>query len=61
MCFEGKVGALAQPGGASEDYLGLEICFVGLVVRGNYVWFMGLFIVVIFMGFGGAKRWEVKL
>ena len=55
------MGALAQPGGASEDYLGLEICFVGLVVRGNYVWFMGLFIVVIFMGFGGAKRWEVKL
>ena len=55
------MGALVQPGGASEDDLGLEICFVELVVRGNYVWFMGLFIVVIFMGFGGAKRWGVKL
>ena len=52
-CVEGKVGELVQPGGASEDCL--EVCFVGLVVGGNYVWY--LVIVVIFMGFGGAKRW----
>ena len=39
---------------AREGYL--EICFVELVVGGNYVWY--LMIVVIFMGFGqaGAKR-----
>ena len=39
---------------AKEGYL--EICSVGLVVGGNYVWY--LMIVVIFMGFGeaGAKR-----
>ena len=41
-------------GGASEDYT--EVCFVGLVVGGNYVWY--LVIVAIFIGFGGAKRWE---
>ena len=48
------MGELVQPGGASEDCL--EVCFVGLVVGGNYVWC--LVIVVIFMGFGqaGAKR-----
>ena len=38
-------------GGASEDYL--EVCFVGLVVRGNYVWC--LVILVIFMVFGGTE------
>ena len=38
----------------SEDCL--EVCFVGLVVGGNYIWC--LVIVVMFMGFGGAKRWE---
>ena len=38
-------------GGASEDYL--EVCFVGLVVRGNYVWC--LVILVIFMVFGGVE------
>ena len=39
---------------AREDCL--EVCFVGLVVARNYVWY--LVIVVIFMGFGqaGAKR-----
>ena len=39
---------------AKEGYL--EICSVGLVVGGNYVWYP--MIVVIFMGFGqaGAKR-----
>ena len=47
------MGELVQPGGASEDCL--EVCFVRLVVGGNYVWF--LIISVIFMGFGGAKRW----
>ena len=36
----------------------LEGCFVGLVVGGNYIWC--LVIVVIFMGFEGAKSW-VKL
>ena len=38
---------------ASENCL--DVCFVGLVVEGNYVWC--LVIVVIFMGFGqaGAK------
>ena len=38
-------------GGASEDYL--EVCFVGLVVRGNYVWCLVIF--VIFTGIGGAE------
>ena len=38
-------------GGVSEDYL--EVCFVGLVVGGNYVWCLVIF--VIFMGFGGAE------
>ena len=38
-------------GGASEDYF--EVCFVGLVVRGNYVWCLAIF--VIFMVFGGAE------
>ena len=41
-------------GGASEDYL--EVCFVGLVVGGNYIWC--LVIVVIFVGSAGAKRWR---
>ena len=50
---EGKVGELVQPGGASEDWF--EVCFMGLVVGGNYVW--SLVVVVIFMGFEGAKRW----
>ena len=40
-------------GGASEDYL--KVCFVGLVVGGNYIWC--LVIVVIFVGSAGAKRW----
>ena len=53
-CIEGKVGELVQPGGASEDCL--EVCFVGLVVGGNYVWC--LVVVVIFMGFEGVKRWR---
>ena len=38
-------------GVASEDRL--EVCFVGLVVRGSYVWCLVIF--VIFMGFGGAE------
>ena len=46
------MGELVQPGGASEDWL--EVCFVGLVVGGNYVWCF--VVVVIFMGFEGAKR-----
>ena len=35
-----------------KDYL--EVCIVGLVVGGNYAWC--LVIVVIFMGFKGAKE-----
>ena len=31
----------------------LEVCFVGLVVGGNYTWYLVL--VVIFMGFGRFK------
>ena len=46
-CVEGKVGDLVQPGGASEDCL--EVCFVGLLAGGNYVWC--LVVVVISMGF----------
>ena len=46
------MGELVQPTGVSEDCF--EVCFVGLVVGGNYVWC--LVIVVIFMGFEGAKR-----
>ena len=40
----------------SEDCL--EVCFVGPVVRGNYVWY--IVIVVVFLGFGqaGAKWCE---
>ena len=45
------MGELVQPGRANEDCL--EVCFVELVVGGKYVWC--LVIVVIFMGFGGAK------
>ena len=44
------MGELIKPGGPSEDCL--EVCFVGLVVVGNFVWCL-----VIFVGFGGAKRW----
>ena len=44
---------LVQPGRASEDCL--EVCFTGLVVGGNYVWC--LVVVVIFMGYEGAKWW----
>ena len=47
------MGELVQPGEASGDCL--EDCFLGLVVGGNYVWC--LVVVVIFMGFEGAKRW----
>ena len=46
------MGELVQPGGASEHCL--EVCFMGLVVGGKYVW--RFVIVVIFMEFGGAKR-----
>ena len=53
------MGELVQPLRASEGCLGLAVCFVGLVVGGNYVWYLA--IVVIFMWFGGAKRWGVKL
>ena len=48
------MGELVQPGGASED--SLEVCFLGLVVGGNYIWC--LVVVVIFMGFEGAKKWR---
>ena len=46
------MGELVQPGGVSEDCL--EVCFVALVVGGNYLWCF--VIIVIFMVFGGAKR-----
>ena len=39
-------------GGAIEDCL--EVCFVGLVVIGNYVCYLAIF--VIFIRFGGVKR-----
>ena len=42
-------------GGASENCL--EICFVGLVVRGNYVWCLVIF--VILMRFGVAEVGDV--
>ena len=45
------MGELVRSGEASEDWL--EVCFVGLVVGGNYVWW--LVVVVIFIGFEGAK------
>ena len=48
------MGELFQSGGVSEDCL--DVCFVGLVVGGNYVWC--LVVVAICMGFEGAKRWE---
>ena len=48
-CVYGMVGELVQPGGASENYL--EVCFVGLVAGGNYVWCL---VIVV----GGSKRWE---
>ena len=47
------MGELVQPGGAGEDCF--EVCFMRLVVAGNYVW--SLVVVVICMGFVGAKRW----
>ena len=34
--LRGKTGELVQPVGASEDCL--EVCFVVLVVGGNYLW-----------------------
>ena len=40
---------LVQPGGSKRRR------FVGLVVRGNFVWYLVIF--VMFMGFEGAKRW----
>ena len=46
-----SLGGGGGGGGAIEDYL--EVCFVGLVVTGNYVWCLVIF--VIFMGFGGAE------
>ena len=48
----GKGGELVQPGRASEDCF--EVFLVGLVVGRNYVWC--LVIVIISMGFEGAKR-----
>ena len=47
------MGELVQPGGASEYCF--EVCYMRLVVGGNYVW--SLVVVIIFMGFEGAKRW----
>ena len=41
-------GRGVQLGGASD----FEVRFVGPVVRGNYAWYLVMF--VIFMGFGGA-------
>ena len=52
------MGKLFQPGGdTSKNFL--EVCFLGLVVRGNYV--SCLVIVVIFMRFERAKRWDDAL
>ena len=52
VCSE-KGEELVQPGIESEECL--EVCFVGLVVEGNYVWC--LLIVVIFTWFGKEKWW----
>ena len=41
--FEGYVGKLLQLGGASEDCL--DDGFVELVVRGNYVWCLAIFVI----------------
>ena len=46
------MGELVQPGRASEGCL--EVCFVGLVVGGNYV--SCLVVVIKFRGFDGVKR-----
>ena len=48
------MGELVKPGRASEDCF--EVYFVGLVVRGNYI--CCFVVVVIFIGFGRAKRWR---
>ena len=48
-------GRGVQLRGASEDWF--EVCFVGLGVRGNYTWFLVMFL--IFMGFGGAEVRDV--
>ena len=55
-CAKEEVGELVQlVGEQGEDCL--EVCLVVLVVAGgSYVWC--LVIVVIFIGFGGAKKWE---
>ena len=52
-CVERMLGEPVQPGGARVDSLGLEVCFVGLVVGGNCVWYL---VIVTLMGFGGGKR-----
>ena len=46
------MGELVHSEGGSEDYL--KVCFVRLVIGGNYAWWLA--IVVIYIGFGGAKR-----
>ena len=46
-------GRGVQLGGASD----FEVRFVGPVVRGNYAWYLVMF--VIFMGFGGAVVGDV--
>ena len=66
LCWslEREVGQLDQPGGRGGGRGGkanencFEVCFVELVVGGNYVWC--LVIVVIFKGSRGAKRSEVR-
>ena len=40
----------------ASEQSGKEVCFVGLGVGENYVWC--LVMLVIFMGFGGAKKWR---
>ena len=53
-CVERKVGELVQPWGASGDCL--EVCFVRLVVGGNYA--HCLVVVVVYMRFWRTKRRE---
>ena len=56
-----SVGVRGKGGGvssvmlvASEDCL--EVCYVGLVGGGNYVWYLVIFFIFMGIGQAGAKR-----
>ena len=46
-------GLMIRSSSKGQGQFSLEVCFVGLVVRRNYVWYIVIF--VIFMGFGVAE------